>query len=151
MVVNDAPAMFAGPCEGAGGVTTVTWTATDASGNEAQCSANVTVVDTTPPEIEVTVEPQALWPPNHKMVDVEYTVTVSDICDDDVTWVLVSVTSNEPDNNGGDGDTDDDIQGDDLGTPDTYGPRLHGHLHGHRLLGQFGRNHGQRLCAALEE
>lgn len=119
MVVNDAPAIFAGPCEAGGGVTTVTWTATDFSGNEAQCSATVTVVDTTPPEIEVTVAPEVLWPPNHKMVDVTYTVIVSDICDDDVTWVLTSVTSNEPENDGGDGNTDDDIQGDDIGTPDT--------------------------------
>jgi hypothetical protein len=32
--------------------------------------------------------------------------------------ILVSVTSNEPDNGLGDGDTDGDIQGADIGTPD---------------------------------
>lgn len=118
-ISNDAPALLPGPCEPGGGVTLVTWTAVDDAGNSAQCSATVTVVDTTAPEIEVTVAPQVLWPPNHKLVTVEYTVTVSDICDDAVTWQLVSLTSNEPDNGLGDGDTADDIQGEDLGTADT--------------------------------
>lgn len=118
-IVHDAPALFAGPCDASGGVTLVTWTVTDASGNVAQCSATVTVVDTTPPDIEVTVAPQVLWPPNHRMVPVEFTVTVSDVCDDDVTWVLIDVVSNEPDNGQGDGNTEDDIQGAEIGTPDT--------------------------------
>lgn len=118
-VSNDAPALLPGPCSPGGGVTVVTWTAVDDAGNSAQCSATVTVVDTTPPEIAVSVAPQVLWPPNHKLVTVEYSVEVSDICDDAVTWELVSLTSNEPDNGLGDGDTADDIQGDDLGTADT--------------------------------
>ncbi len=118
-IVNDAPAFFAGPCESGGGSTLVTWTATDDSGNTASCSANVMVVDTTPPEIEVTVSPQVLWPVNHKMVDVEYTVVVSDICDDAPEWVLVSVVSNEPDDDLGDGTTEPDIMGADVGTADT--------------------------------
>jgi len=118
-VMNDAPVFFEGPCGPGGGVTVVTWTATDFSGNESQCSANVTVVDTTPPEIEVTVAPQVLWPPNHKMVEVNYTVIVSDICDDDPMWVLVDVVSNEPQDDNGDGNTEPDIQDADLGTPDS--------------------------------
>jgi hypothetical protein len=118
-IVNDAPAFFAGPCDVSGGVTVVTWTATDASGNAAQCSATVTVVDTTPPDIEVSVMPQVLWPPNHRMVPVEFTVTVSDICDPDPEWILISVVSSEPDNDIGDGNTDGDIQEAEIGTPDT--------------------------------
>jgi hypothetical protein len=118
-IANDAPAFFAGPCDVSSGVTTVTWTATDDAGNAAQCTANVTVVDTTPPEIEVTVVPQVIWPPNHKMVDVEYTVTVTDICDDSPMWELVSLTSNEPEDDLGDGTTEPDIMGDDIGTADT--------------------------------
>jgi len=118
-VMNDAPAFFEGPCGPGGGVTVVTWTATDFSGNESQCSANVTVVDTTAPEIVVSVAPQVLWPPNHKMVEVNYTVIVSDICDDDPMWVLVDVVSNEPQDDNGDGSTEPDIQDADLGTPDS--------------------------------
>jgi hypothetical protein len=119
VIINDAPAFFEGPCGVGGGSTLVTWTATDFSGNAAECSANVLVVDTTPPEIEVTVDPQVLWPPNHKMIDVEYTVTVSDICDADPVWEMVSLTSNEPEDDLGDGTTEPDIMGADLGTADT--------------------------------
>ena len=74
-------------------------------------SLEVTIGDTTPPEISVTVSPDTLWSPNHKYVDVTATVTVSDICDPSPTVTLVSVTSNEPDDaeGGGDGNTVDDI------------------------------------------
>lgn len=46
-IVNDAPAGF--PL----GTTTVTWTATDSSGNTAIAAQSVTVVDTTPPALTV--------------------------------------------------------------------------------------------------
>ena len=38
---NDAPAFFDGPCEGGGGVTVVTWTATDDAGNPKGRGVNV--------------------------------------------------------------------------------------------------------------
>jgi hypothetical protein len=111
-ITNDAPSFFdLGP-------TAVTFTATDACGLSSSCVATVTVVDTTPPEIEVTLDRYELWPPNHKMVDIEATVTVTDVCDPDASFFLVSVTSNEPDNGPGDGNTVDDIQGVEPGTPD---------------------------------
>lgn len=118
-ISNDAPDFFPGPCDENNGVTTVTFSAIDDAGNVGSCSAEVTVVDTTAPELEVTVAPQVLWPPNHKLVEVEFTVTASDVCDADLTWELVSVVSNEPDNGLGDGDTPDDIQGDDPGSADS--------------------------------
>ena len=85
--------------------------------------------DTTPPDISVTVTPDTLWPPNHKMVDIVAAVTVSDICDAAPIVVLTSVTSNEPDNDqgkpydpqdstSGDGNTINDIQGAVIGTED---------------------------------
>jgi predicted extracellular nuclease len=58
---------------------------------------------------ELLVSPDTLWPANHKYVDVEATVVVSDNFDPNPTVELVSVTSNEPDNGLGDGDTADDI------------------------------------------
>jgi hypothetical protein len=96
------------------GTTPVTFTATDDSGNSASCTTTVTVVDTTAPAISVTVSPDTLWPPNHKMVNITATVTVNDICDADPTVVL-TVASDEPDNaiGIGDGNTINDIQ---LGT-----------------------------------
>jgi hypothetical protein len=102
------------------GITTVTITATDASGNIASDTVVVNVVDTTLPEISVAVSPDTLWPANHKMVDITATVTVNDICDAAPTVVLTSVTSNEPDDakGNGNGKTVDDIQGADIGTED---------------------------------
>jgi len=118
-VVNDAPAFFTGPCEGSGGVTTVTWTATDASGNSSSCSADVTVVDTTPPVFDtLSLNRDVLWPPNHKMSEILVTIEVSDVCDGDPSVTLESITSNEPDNGTGDGNTVNDIQEADYGTDD---------------------------------
>jgi len=76
--------------------------------------------DVTPPDISVTVSPDMLWPPNHKMVDIVATVTVSDVCDTAPTVVLTNVTSDEPDDakGNGDGKTVNDIQGNDTGTED---------------------------------
>jgi hypothetical protein len=51
-----------------------------------------------------------IWPPNHKYVDVETVVTVHDAVDPSPTLTLVSVTSNEPDNGKGDGNTTNDIE-----------------------------------------
>ncbi|MGH9132637.1 MAG: ExeM/NucH family extracellular endonuclease, partial [Ilumatobacteraceae bacterium] len=67
------------------------------------------VCDAIAPTIEVSVDPDTLWPPNHKYVKVEATVTASDNFDTDPIVSLVSVTSDEPDNGPGDGDTPHDI------------------------------------------
>ncbi len=114
-ISNDAPGSF--PL----GDTTVTFTAIDADGNTSSCEATVTVVDTTPPEISVSLDQTVLWPANHKMVEINATVEVTDICDTNPTFVLTSITSSEPDdaNGNGDGNTIDDIQGADFGTADT--------------------------------
>jgi len=101
------------------GDTPVTFTATDHSGNSASCTRTVHVVDTTPPTITVSLDRTSLWPPNHKLVTINATVTVSDVCDPNPTFELVSIVSSEPDNGLGDGDTSNDIQGASYGTPDT--------------------------------
>ncbi len=101
------------------GTTTVKFTATDDSTNASTCTATITVQDTIPPEITVGLDRLVLRPPNHKLVDIKAAVTVTDICDPNATFVLTSITSNEPDNGLGDGDTSGDIQGADLGTADT--------------------------------
>jgi hypothetical protein len=110
-VVNDAPSYF--PV----GVTVVTWTATDASGNSSTATQSVTILDVEPPKITASVAPDLLWPPNHKMVDITATVSVTDNCSAD--FVLYSITSNEPDNGLGDGDKPDDIQPGTSGDPRT--------------------------------
>jgi hypothetical protein len=79
---------------------------------------NEEAIDVTPPTIMVDLNRTTLWPPNHKMVDIMATVTVTDNRDPSPTFVLVSIMSSEPDNDLGDGNTVDDIQGYDLGTAD---------------------------------
>ncbi len=91
------------------GTTVVTCTATDAHNNSSQCQFNVTVNDVEPPSITMTVSPTELWPPNHTMHTITASVQVSDNCPG-VTYELTSITSNEPDNGLGDGDTPNDIQ-----------------------------------------
>ncbi len=66
-------------------------------------------VDRTPPTLNVSAAPNELWPANHKYVTVKTTVKASDNADPNPAWKLVSVTSSEPDNGLGDGDTANDI------------------------------------------
>jgi hypothetical protein len=111
--VDDAPALIAL------GVNPITFSATDDSSNTGSCSANIRVVDTTPPTISVSVSPTVVFPsPNHKLFKVKATVTYEDSCDTNPSVVLTSITSNEPDNGLGDGDTANDIQGAAFGTAD---------------------------------
>ncbi|MEP7028122.1 MAG: S8 family serine peptidase [Candidatus Eisenbacteria bacterium] len=78
----------------------------------------VTVADTTPPVVTVTLEPAVLWPPNHRLAPITATVTAVDGCDSAPVVRLKSITSNEPDNGLGDGDAPNDIQGAAFGTDD---------------------------------
>jgi hypothetical protein len=99
------------------GAHTITLKVTDATGASATDEVVVDVVDTAPPTINVRLSPATLWPPNHRMVDIHATVGVEECGTSTLT--LVSVTSSEPDNGTGDGDTTDDIQGADVGTADS--------------------------------
>jgi hypothetical protein len=111
-VQSDAPADY--PL----GDTTVTWTSSDDDGNEGSATQTVTIEDTTPPDLTVTLSESVLWSPDHKLVEIEAIIDVSDICDASPTVELVSITSDEPDNDKADGNTVDDIQGAAVGTDD---------------------------------
>jgi hypothetical protein len=97
------------------GTTTVHATATDAAGNSSTCSFTVTVKDITPPVINLKGITIALWPPNHKYQTIKVTdlvASASDLCDPSVnisSVQIAQVTSDEPDNSGGDGNTTHDI------------------------------------------
>lgn len=95
----------------------VSVTATDACGADTDHFAEAVIEDTSPPEIDVSVDPDTLWSPNHKMADITATVIATDNCPG-VSFVLSDITSSEPDNGLGDGDTPGDIEGADVGTPD---------------------------------
>jgi hypothetical protein len=98
------------------GLHTVTLRVTDSEGETSTDDVIVDVQDNTPPVVDLMVDPSVIWPPNHKMVDVHATVDVTDCTP--VTIVLVSVTSNEPDDGIGDGNHEPDVMGVDAGTED---------------------------------
>jgi photosystem II stability/assembly factor-like uncharacterized protein len=91
------------------GTTTVTLTDTKLDGSTVTCTFTVTVNDTEFPVVsQPTTSPNILWPPNHQMVDVTVNYTATDNCPG-LNCVL-TVTSNEPINGLGDGDTAPDWQ-----------------------------------------
>jgi hypothetical protein len=103
-ISNNAPAFF--PL----GTTAVTFTAKDADTNVSQCSATVTVKDTTTPVISaLSASPNILWPPNHKFVPVHVSVSATDTCDPNPICVVASVASSEPVTGGGSGNTSPDF------------------------------------------
>jgi glycosidase len=82
----------------------ITVTVTDLAGNSKTCATTLNVVDNTPPTVTgVGVDKPVLRPPNHKMVNVRVDYLTADNCSP-VTCAL-SVTSNEPVNGTGDGNT----------------------------------------------
>jgi hypothetical protein len=93
------------------GETTVTCT----SSVGPTCNFKITVNDTQAPVITTNGQAVTLWPPNHKYATVKITdlvASASDNCDASVgigSVRITSVTSDEPDNSGGDGNTTNDI------------------------------------------
>lgn len=109
IVTNNAPASF--PL----GPTTVTWTVTDNHGRTATATQVITVVDQTPPTITLSGNVITLWSPNHKYATVrvsDLVASASDSCDASAglgSVRIASVTSDEANNSGGDGNTTNDI------------------------------------------
>jgi hypothetical protein len=85
-----------------------TLTVDDGNGGFASDTVVVTVVDTTAPVIDaVTATPSVILQTNHEMVPVVVSASISD-CDSTASCRIVSVTSNEPTDGLGDGDTGPD-------------------------------------------
>ena len=104
------------------GPTTVelTFTYNDPVAGETSATDTVEVVvgDINPPTVTGASDPVYLWPPNHKMHEVNVDLVVMDSCDPDPMVTLTSLISSEPDNGQGDGNTVDDIQEAEVGTDD---------------------------------
>ena len=81
--------------------------ATDGSATE------VTVQDTTPPVLEVSVDAPCLWPPNHELVlyrlGESLTAIATDVCDPSPRVRIVSVSSDQPALGGGSGNAAPDV------------------------------------------
>lgn len=91
------------------GVHELTLRVSDHCGRTHEDMVIITVEDTTPPEISLELDLPSVWPPNHKMALVATGISASDICDPDPA-LTVEVTSNEPVNDVGDGNTEPDWQ-----------------------------------------
>jgi hypothetical protein len=93
---------------------TLAYTATDPSGNSGLATRLVAVNDTTPPQLSV-LAPAPLTPPDHTyrtFTMANLVSTATDTCDSTVgiaSVVITQVTSDEPDNGNGDGNTVNDI------------------------------------------
>jgi hypothetical protein len=87
---------------------TVTLVVTDRAGETDEDEVVIVVQDTTEPTIDVSVNPNVLWPANHKMVEVKVTVDCEDKCDSVPDIFIVGVICNEPVNDPGDGNTETD-------------------------------------------
>ncbi|MET0648928.1 MAG: HYR domain-containing protein [Pyrinomonadaceae bacterium] len=82
------------------GTTTITWTATDASGNQATAQQTVTVQDNQPPTVSASVTVTTMGPPfNHALINVGLSATASDNCGP-VGPLQVKVYSDEDDGSG---------------------------------------------------
>ncbi|WP_035656451.1 T9SS type A sorting domain-containing protein, partial [Flavobacterium enshiense] len=92
---------------------TYEFTIVDNCQNSVTCNVEYNGGDNEAPTIplnttfSLSVDKTSLWPPNHKMVDIAITTNASDNCG--IASGRVKVTSNEPFNAIGDGNTDSDI------------------------------------------
>ncbi|MCM3782319.1 pectinesterase family protein [Neobacillus mesonae] len=76
------------------------------------------IIDVDPPVLQLEVDKPVLKARGHKMETIRVTPNATDNGSGVASIVLVSITSSEPDNGKGDGNTEDDIQGAEYGTPD---------------------------------
>jgi hypothetical protein len=112
VITSNAPPLF--PL----GTTPVTWSARDDSNNVGTAVQTVRIVDTTPPVLAVTLSPNSLWAPDHKLEPIVAGIQVSDVCDPNPQVRLISIASNEPENGLGDGNTVPDVVNATLGADD---------------------------------
>lgn len=88
------------------GVHPVTLTVDDGRGGVATDTVVVTVVDNTVPQIDgISATPNVLGPPNHQMVPVTIAVDLGGACEVNSHCAIAGVTSDEPIDGLGDGDT----------------------------------------------
>lgn len=87
---------------------TVTTSTTESDQDDNSAEVSITASNPAPTITGVSVDKPVLSPPNHKMEDVAVNYVTSDNCGPVTT--TIQVTSNEPDNGLGDGDTSNDIE-----------------------------------------
>jgi uncharacterized repeat protein (TIGR01451 family) len=84
---------------------TVSSPTSDPNTTNNSATATTTVSNPPPTITGASANPSVLWPPNHRLVDVTVDYNVTDNCPLPPNSCTLSVTSNEPINGTGDGDT----------------------------------------------
>ncbi len=78
----------------------------------AAAPLDINVVDSTAPTLTLSPQSACMWPPDHKRIrfrlGIDVTATATDACDGTPTVRIVNVTSSQPDNGPGDGNTVND-------------------------------------------
>jgi len=77
------------------GMHTFTLTVTDPGGLSSTAMTHVNVRDTVAPALSVSLSPNSLWPPNHKLMKITATISTSDACCGTPSVQLVSITSSD--------------------------------------------------------
>lgn len=101
------------------GVHIVDYYSIDQAGNKEKIKSKTIKIDKTPPTFSIQLSKDTLQPANHKMVPIEVVWDAEDDLSGVKEVLLKSVTSNEPDNGKGDGNSTDDIQDVELNTSDS--------------------------------
>jgi Mg-chelatase subunit ChlD len=101
------------------GENTVQYKSTDHVGNVEETKSVLVKIDKTAPTLNVSFNQSTISSKNHKLIPIIAFVDAEDIHSGIETIQLLSIESNQPDNGKGDGNTDEDIQGAELGTFDT--------------------------------
>jgi hypothetical protein len=86
----------------------------------AKDEVEVQVADGTPPVISAVATPDVLRPADHTLREIDVEVHAEDTCSSELSIELVSLTSSEPDNALGDGNSMADIQQAEIGQDDRH-------------------------------
>jgi hypothetical protein len=91
------------------GTHVITLAITDGNGGTSFDLVQVTVADTIPPDItRLSATPATLAPPNHQMIQIAVATELAPSCGTTTSCRIVAISSNEPENGTGDGDTSPD-------------------------------------------
>jgi hypothetical protein len=115
------PYLGAGADVSANGEHTLYAASRDAGGNTETPVSRTFRIDTTAPSVSCSASPSTLKPPNHKLVTIATSVTVSDDVSGPSGFTLLSAASNQADSGLDAEDVPNDIQGWATGTADTGG------------------------------
>lgn len=101
------------------GIHKVQYRSIDHAGNVEETKSADVKIDKSGPALNLSFNPSVITSRNHELVPISALVDANDSLSGVASFELVSISSNQPVNGKGDGNTDQDIQEAELGTSDT--------------------------------